>query len=190
MLVGQVTGYSKGYLGVRTSAGKNLSVHVVKTTLAHRGPKPISPASIKAGTRVNISTQARGGYYKANFIYALASGGGNPCGANPCGGNPCAKNPCAGNPCAKTAKNPCGGNPCAAKNPCGANPCAKKNPCGANPVRKTLAQTRVPVWWVREKPVRRQESLREEPVCGEESVRQESLRSEALTTPPRVVRGV
>ena len=39
MLVGQITGYSKGYLGVRTSAGKNVSVHVVKTTLAHRGPE-------------------------------------------------------------------------------------------------------------------------------------------------------
>ena len=154
MLVGQVTGYSKGYLGVRTSAGKNVSVHVVKTTLAHRGPKPISPASIKAGTRVNISTQARGGYYKANFIYALVSGGGNPCGANPCGGNPCAKNPCAGNPCAKTAKNPCGGNPCAAKslrgqscakkNPCGANPCAAKNPCAKNPCAKNPCMTKNP----------------------------------------------
>ena len=144
MLVGQVTGYSKGYLGVRTSAGKNVSVHVVKTTLAHRGPKPISPASIKAGTRVNISTQARGGYYKANFIYALVSGGGNPCGANPCGGNPCAKNPCAGNPCAKTAKNPCGGNPCAKKNPCGANPCAAKNPCAKNPCAKNPCMTKNP----------------------------------------------
>ena len=119
MLVGRVTGYSKGYLGVRTSAGKNVSVHVVKTTLAHRGPKPISAASIKAGTRVNISTQARGGYYKANFIYALVSGGGNPCGANPCGGNPCAK------------KNPCGGNPCAPRILAGGNPCG--NPCAKNP---------------------------------------------------------
>ena len=166
MLVGQVTGYSKGYLGVRTSAGKNVSVHVVKTTLAHRGPKPISAASIKAGTRVNISTQARGGYYKANFIYALVSGGGNPCGANPCGGNPCAK------------KNPCGANPCAAKEslrwPIHAPRKTRAAQTPAQP-RILARKTRVPPRTL---------------VRSQEPVRQESLRSEALTTPPRAVRGV
>ena len=101
MLVGQVTGYQGEFLNIRTPDGRALKVHVDKATQAHEGAKSISPMSLKAGQAVNISTQAKGNYYKANFIYALGSGGGNPC---------------AGNPCA--AKNPCGGNPCAPRNPC------------------------------------------------------------------------
>ena len=111
MITGQVTGYRKGYLGVRASDGRTVRVHVTKTTLASMGGRSVRAASLKRGTAVYVSTQVRGNYYKANFIYAMAGGGGNPCAA---------KNPCGGNPC--LAKNPC--NPCGAKNPC--NPCAKK----------------------------------------------------------------
>jgi hypothetical protein len=125
MIIGKVVGYKGDYLNVRSASGKVVSVHLQKTTIAHLGNKTVSAKSLRRGTSVNISTQAKGNYYKANFIYARAGGGGG----NPCGGNPCAgANPCGGNPCA--AKNPCGGNPCAAKNPCGGNPCAAKNPCG------------------------------------------------------------
>ncbi len=118
MVSGKVTGYKGKYMKVRTSSGKTVSVHLQKWTTARLGSKAVNPKTLKAGMSVNISTQTKGSYHKANFIWAVAGGGGG----NPCGGNPFAANPCAGrNPCA--VKNPCTGhNPCAAKNPC--NPCA------------------------------------------------------------------
>ena len=111
MIVGQVVGYKGNYLNVRSSDGKMVSVHLQKLTITRVGNKVVGAKSLKPGMSVNISTQARGNYFKANFIYARSGGGGNPC--NPCAANPCA----ASNPCA--AKNPCAG-----RNPC--NPCAGK----------------------------------------------------------------
>ena len=111
MIVGQVVGYKGNYLNVRSSDGKMVSVHLQKLTITRVGNKVVGAKSLRPGMSVNISTQARGNYFKANFIYARSGGGGNPC--NPCAANPCA----ASNPCA--AKNPCAG-----RNPC--NPCAGK----------------------------------------------------------------
>ena len=123
MLIGEVTGNGKGYLDVRTAAGDNVRVHLLKTTLAHLGPKPISPASIRSGARVNISTRARGGYYQANFIYAVGGGGGTPRATEPrVVSRSALRVPVDGE--AKKAGNPGGKNPPPAKSACAKNPCA------------------------------------------------------------------
>ena len=131
MLIGEVTGYREGYLIVRTAAGKNVRVHVVKTTLAHLGQEPVDPASIQAGARVNISTQARDGYYKANFIYAIAGGGSLPEAKPRAAGQRAPANTIGES--AKTATSFSGSNPCAAKIPASGNPCAPKGNCAKNP---------------------------------------------------------
>lgn len=94
MISGKIVSYKGGYLSVRARSGKVVRLHVTRQTRTLFGRKSVSAASLKPGSLVSVSTQMRKGYYKANFIYARAGGGGNPCGGNPCGGNPC--NPCAG----------------------------------------------------------------------------------------------